>query len=233
MIQISRIAGNNMRPLAIATATLLLTSSCAPPEKGNHWHQIGQLTGSGPDIRFVEIDANNAHNGAVYRDAATKLCGSDGSGCWQVAFFLPGDRAPPSEDRATFFNAGGYADYPSVATYTGGQFTQWDCEKAGVKDAPLSALCGTGVKEQYEAIGWLATRVSWTTACGLPATNDSNLVAHFIANVKDKDRAAQFQHFFDQSNDNKGPDDPADCLNLREKIESHARDARKTLAQTK
>lgn len=222
-----------MRPLAIATATLLLTSSCAPPEKGNHWHQIGQLTGSGPYIRFVEIDANNAHNGAVYRDAATKLCGSDGSGCWQVAFFLPGDRAPPSEDRATFFNAGGYADYPSVATYTGGQFTQWDCEKAGVKDAPLSALCGTGVKEQYEAIGWLATRVSWTTACGLPATNDSNLVAHFIANVKDKDRAAQFQHFFDQSNDNKGPDDPADCLNLREKIESHARDARKTLAQTK
>lgn len=230
-MQISRMAGNNMRPLAIAAATLLLTSSCAPPEKGDHWHQIGQLTGSGRDIRFVEIDANNAHNGAVYRDAASTLCGTDGSGCYQVAFYLPGDKVPPSEDRATFFGAGGYTDYPSVATYTGGQFTQWDCEKAGVTDAPLSALCGTGVKEQYEAIGRLVTRVSWTIACGLPANNDSDLVAHFIAHMKDKDRAAQFQQLFDQNNDSKGPDDPADCQNLREKIESHARDARKTLLQ--
>jgi hypothetical protein len=102
-----------------------------------------------------------------------------------------------------------------------------------VTDAPLDALCGVGVKEQYEAIGRLATRVSWTTACGLPATNDSDLVAHFIAHVEDKARAAQFQLFFNQSNENKGPDDPADCQNLREKIESHARDARKTLAQAK
>ena len=197
-------------------------------DHGNHWRKVGELGGS-PYVRFVEVDAASAHDGAVYRDAAEKVCGAN-SDCWQLGIFLPGDQVPSGDDKASFFRAGGWADYAPAAVWTNNEFTKWDCEKAGANDAPLSALCGTGAKKQYDAILSLATRVGWTTGCHLPATKDRELVERF-ASLQNSQKRAQLIQAFDQmeKSSESGPDDPADCQNLRSRIEAKATDARKVL----
>lgn len=198
-------------------------------DHGNHWRQVGELGGS-PYIRVVEVDAASVHNGVVYRDAVTKLCSAD-SDCWQVGFFLPGDQTPPSGDKSSFFSGGGWANYSPVAVWSGNEFTKWDCDKAGADDAPLSALCGTGAEEQYDAVLHLATRVGWSVGCHLPPTKDRGLVEKF-ANSQKRQKRDQLVQTFDQMEkaSESGPDDPADCQNLKAHIEEEARDARKVLS---
>jgi len=197
-------------------------------DHGEHWRKVGELGGS-PYIRFVQVDAASAHDGAVYRDAAEKVCGAN-TDCWQLGIFLPGDQIPSGDDKAAFFRTGGWSGYAPAAVWTTNEFTKWDCEKAGADDAPLSALCSAGAKEQYDAILNLATRVGWTTGCHLPATKDRELAETF-ASRQNQHKREQLMQAFDQmeKSSESGPDDPADCQNLRSRIEQKARDARKVL----
>lgn len=206
-----------------------LGSSVAPvQDHGNHWRKVGELGGS-PYIRFVQVDAESAHDGAVYRDAATTLCGAN-TDCWQLGIFLPGDQTPPGDDKASFFKGSGWADYSPAAVWTNNEFTKWDCEKAGSDDAPLSALCGAGAKDQYNAMLSLATRVGWTTGCHLPATKDRELAERFASRQSPQKRAQLMQDFDKMAKGSEsGPDDPANCQALRTNIEEKARAARKLL----
>ncbi len=101
--------------------------------EGAGWRQIGALDDG--MIPFVEVSSNEAKNGAVYRDAINRLCGP--GRCAQVGFFLAGDSIPPSGSRRDFFRSGGWANYSPLAVYMGGDFTKWDCERAGKESAPL------------------------------------------------------------------------------------------------
>lgn len=109
---------------------------------GPHWRQVGGLDNGNliKHIKFVEVSKRNAGR-AVYDDAISKLCGTDN--CYQVGFFIAGDSIPPSTPRRTFFQNGGWGKYSPAAVYTVDAFNRWDCAKAGVKGAPLSALCGS------------------------------------------------------------------------------------------
>lgn len=188
---------------------------------------VGRISGAMP-IKFVEVDKASAQDGAVYKNAVSALC-PDGSRCDQIAFYLPGDPVPPSSDDPTFFQAGGFKPYPATVIYSDGEFTKWDCNRAGSKDAPVSALCGD-IREQYESVEKLAARVSWTRNCHAPATQDEQLVRQFIAQVADKERAAEYEKAYTQlALDPSGPDDPKDCDLLAPRIEREAKEARRVL----
>lgn len=99
--------------------------SAAPVQaRGTHWRKVGELGGSSY-VRFVQVDAESAHDGSVYRDAAATLCGAN-SDCWQLGIFLPGDRIPSGDDKASFFSSSGWADYSPAAVWTNNEFTKWD-----------------------------------------------------------------------------------------------------------
>jgi hypothetical protein len=211
---------------AFLGAVLVATTQCSSA-RGEHWRVVGQISGAMP-IEFVEVDKASAQDGAVYKDAVSALC-PDGSHCDQIAFYLPGDPVPPNSDDPTFFRAGGFKPYPAIAIYTGGEFTKWDCDRAGSKDAPVSALCGE-VGVQYDAVEKLAARVSWTRNCHAPATQDEQLVHQFIGQVPDKERAAEYEKAYTQlALDPSGPDDPRDCDRLAPRIEREAKEARQVL----
>jgi len=194
---------------------------------------VGSLDGE--FIQFVEIDAASAKDGAVYRDAAAQLC-HPGS-CLQVGFFLPGDPAPPSGSRRDFFQAGGWAGYAPAAIFmassTGpGDFTKWDCQKAGEADAPSSALCGQGAKAEYDAVLNLATRTGWTQGCGLSATDNDAILEKYLRQVSTA-KGAELRKAYDQMKQESatGPDDRADCARLRPRIEAEGKAARELLSR--
>ena len=88
-------------------------------------------------------------------------------------------------------------------------FTKWDCERAGVADAPASALCGKGVEEQYDAVERIAARDGWVTACGLPPFNGRAIVEKYAAQFGEQKRAGVMKSYEDNLADaSKGPDDP-------------------------
>jgi len=216
----------------IAALGAIALSGCAP-KTGAHWKEVGSIDGE--FIQFVEVDAASAKDGAVYRDAAAQLC-HPGS-CLQVGFFLPGDPVPPSGSRRDFFQTGGWASYAPAAIFmassTGpGDFTKWDCQKAGEADAPSSALCGQGARPEYRAILDLATRTGWTLGCGLPATDNDTVLEKYLRGVSSVKRA-ELAAAYDQMKreTSKGPDDPANCANLRARIEADGRAARDLLAK--
>lgn len=213
---------------ALLGAALLATTQCSnPPTQGEHWRVLSHVSGALP-ITFVEVDKASAQDGAVYKDAVSALC-SGSSKCDQIAFYLPGDSVPPDTDDPTFFQGGGFKPYPAIAIYTDGEFTKWDCDRAGSKDAPVTALCGE-VKVQFDAIQSLAARVSWTKNCHEPATQDEQLVRQFIMRVTDKARAAEYEKAYtDLADDSSGPDDPSDCARLAPRIEREAKEARRVL----
>jgi hypothetical protein len=214
---------------SFAVVAIAALAACSPPT-GAHWQQVGSVESD--YIRFVQIEAASAQDGSVYREAAAKLAGS---GTWQIGFFLPGDVYPPnSGSRGDFFNAGGWKGYKPAAVYVrgtdGGEFTAWDCEKAGTKDAPLSALCGTGAKDQYDAVLHLATRDAWVQGCGLRAVDGKAVVTRFAGQF-DPTKRDQLMQAYDKmyAESLSGPDDRADCANLRGRIEANAISARGTL----
>jgi len=121
------------------TFMFCLSACNAPgPLAGSGWRQAGGLDGD--MIPFVEVSPDKAKDGATYREAINRLCGP--GHCVQVGFFLAGDSIPPSGTRGDFFRAGGWGNYKPLAVYMGGEFTKWDCERAGEVAAPMSALCG-------------------------------------------------------------------------------------------
>ena len=145
--------------------TCLALAGCGGAKSGEGWKQVSAIDGG--FIPMVEVSQAPAQDGAVYRPAAKAVCGG---GCFQVGFFVEGDPAPPSQSRREFFGGGGWAGYKPAAVYAGssGEFTKWDCAKAGAADAPVTALCGEGAEEQLQAVLHLASRVAWTAGCGLP-----------------------------------------------------------------
>jgi hypothetical protein len=127
-------------------AFTLFLSACHAPVSvdGNGWRQAGGLDGD--MIPFVEVSPDKAKDGATYREAIDRLCGP--GRCVQVGFFLAGDSVPPSGPRGDFFRAGGWGNYKPLAVYMGGEFTKWDCERAGEEAAPPSALCDESTHEK-------------------------------------------------------------------------------------
>ncbi len=196
-------------------------------QTGRHWQKVGAIENN--YIIFVQVDKGFEEDGNVYHDAVAKLCPNDG--CFQMGFFAPDDLAPPSGSRQSFFHSGGWSSYHTLATYMNGEFTQWDCVRAGETAAPPGALCGEGIQAQYHAALKLGGRDGWTLSCGLPEVHGERVLAKFLKSVPDAARRDQFQRAYDQMYQSglKGPDDPGDCQTLRAGIIESGLDARKTL----
>jgi hypothetical protein len=214
--------------LSMAACGVLV--ACEQPlASGAHWREVGSI-GNGV-FPLVQIDAAFAKDGSVYRDAAKQVCTAR---CFQVGFFIPGDKVPPSESREAFFEAGVWGGYSPAAIYNAGngEFTKWDCAKAGDADAPLSALCGEGAKEEFDAVLHLASRDGWTTGCGLPATDNRALLDKYIATLSPPKRDSLIKAYQDMlQNSQSGPDDHADCQNLRPRIEGWQKSSRAFLSK--
>lgn len=218
-----------LRPRFLVVLLAAGVTACGPPT-GEHWKEIGNIESD--FIRFVQIDAASAHDGTVYQEVAEKL---SGTGTWQIGFFLQGDSVPPNAgSRADFFSAGGWKGYRPAAIYmhsaSGENFTLWDYEKAGTKDAPLSALCGAGAKEQYNAVQHLAARDGWTRACGLTDVDGKSVVTKFAIQFETTKKEFLMKAYNDiYTSSLSGPDDRANCSKLRAHIEADARDGREIL----
>ncbi|PZR07822.1 MAG: hypothetical protein DI532_23015 [Azospirillum brasilense] len=221
--------------LAGLVGLAILGSLSGGEPSGNQWRVVGRLDGD-TMWRFVRLASGAETSRAVYDEAASRLCGQPGSPriCF-LHFFGPNDAVPADQPRRTFFENGGFRSYPTLATYARNQnsglaeFGSWDCDRAGVEGAPLSALCGVGVKETYEAVLKVAGRTSTASACGWPPTEDVANFERFLATVADLPRREQYRQAFAQMNTGRGPDDRADCTRLRERLEANARQARDRL----
>lgn len=176
-------------------------------------------------IPFIEVSLEKAKDGTTYREAIDRLCGP--GRCVQVGFFLAGDPIPPSGPRGDFFRAGGWGGYKPLAVYMGDEFTKWDCERAGVEAAPLSALCGENADEEHSAVLSLATRDGWVKGCGLPPFGARKLVERYAANLPVAQREqilSAYQEMFTSSTS--GPDNPSDCEALKSNIERRGEESR-------
>ncbi|WP_454714296.1 hypothetical protein [Caulobacter segnis] len=224
----------SVKILAPLAACLMLLVACGPPPlaSGDGWRQTDRLDGG--MINFVEIDKAHAQDGAAYRKAAEQIC-TPVSDCFQVGFFIEGQPSPAGQfgSRSVFFGNGGWGPWKPVAVFMGTsrRFTTWDCEKVGEKDAPFSALCGAELQAQHDAMLSLASRVGWTTGCGLPQTDDLALVEQFLALPSQAARRDNFRKAYDDMYEpsKDGPDDPANCVTLRPQVEADAREARAVL----
>jgi len=220
--------------LCVALVVLgnLLPSASKQQDASANWKVIGGSIG-GLYIKFVQMDPLYAKDRSEYDYAVKTLC-REQSFC-EVAFFLPGDRVPANQDSRDFFRAGGWTHYPLLAMWlqnrNSGSYTVWDCDRAGTEGAPLSALCGAGVSDAYDAILSLAGRAGTAEGCGWPKNGDARAALAYIANIKEAGRREQFKKEFDEmyQSSRKGPDDRADCSRLRSKIEQSAKAARKTI----
>lgn len=212
----------------IATALLWDRTPAPPPD----WTVVGGVEG-GTDVRFVRLAEGMERSRAVYDRAAEQLCAQPGSPriCY-LYFYGANDPTPSTMPRRQFFSRETSARYPALASYTRNrnsgldEFGNWNCERAGVEGAPLSALCGPGVKETYDAILKVASRTSMASACGWPRTDDLAHFDTFLAKVGDPARRKQYREAFDKVNSGRGPDNLQDCPRQRERVETAARSAR-------
>ena len=201
---------------------------------GEHWRKVGGLA-DGMRAKFVEVDPDRVTDRRIYDDAVQRLC--YGESTCVIAFFAQGDRIPPSGSAHDFLAAGAFVGYRPLAMWWGNantasyEFTQWDCARAGFAGAPASALCGPGVKEAYGAVIALGTRLGMAGPCKWPnpPTSDATLVSQYIARQNDPEKRAQLQKAYDMFSVSKGPEDLGKCRSLRNKIESEAAAARRTL----
>jgi hypothetical protein len=195
-----------------------------------HWKLAREITGNGSiSPQLVEIDPDHAKNRAIYDNAVSVLC-ADRSLCSSVDFFIRGDRIPPSQTAKSYNASGGVRNYPTVVRWQGGDYTQWDCERAGAEGAPLAALCGVDIRQAFSAVLSLTGRSNTAEYCGWPKNdNDRTLVRVYISNMPDHRRREYFQRAVEKYPKG-GPDDPKDCTRLRPNIEKQAAEARKFLA---
>lgn len=222
--------------LVVAAAVYAVIQTLSEPTSED-WMVVGGLDDSRVE-KFILVWPKNARNRAVYDDAATRLCKEQSlENVCILTFFLPGDRIPETQPRSRFYGSGGWSGYTPVAKYwqnraTGvADFTVWDCERAGEEDAPLDALCGVGVREGYNAVLTLGIRTGRAEFCGWQKTGDESATRAYIAGISHEGRRAQFLSGFEMmlENGRKGPDVPADCDRMKDKIDANAAQARKTL----
>lgn len=208
-----------MKAELLTLSTIVALLGCdAPHPKGDGWKVVGHLT-DGLEAQFVEVTADRVQDRATYDSAIRTLCQHKGS-C-VLGFFSPGDRVPRTQGARDFFAAGGWRDYPVLATWWSTEFTTWDCTRAGVGGAPTDALCGAGVSEAYSAILSIGSRAGMAEACRWPSSDGPKVAMAYIGLVADPMRKDHFQQGYDRqySSGRKGPDKPDDCKRLRSKIE--------------
>lgn len=211
----------------------LSLAGCSVSE-GSGWKLVSQLT-DGLEVQFVEVAKEKAKSRATYDEAVGALC--EGREICVVGFFQAGDSIPPAQDSRSFFTSGGFKDYRALTIWWSNrniglaEFSRWDCARAGADGAPLSALCGAGVAESYEALLVVAGWVGMAESCGWPPGDGKAAVAKFLTSMTDVDRRQMFKEGYDQlyGATRDGPDDEADCQRLRRKIEDRSRRARTVL----
>lgn len=198
------------------------------------WRVVGGLS-EGLRATFIEVEPAVAQDRRVYDYVVQQVCANPGP-CI-AAFFLPGDRVPARQSSAEFFRAGGWKDYKPVVLWFTGDYTKWDCERAGAAGAPQGALCGASspgvsMNQSYSAILALAGRTSMAKACGWPPSDDAQAAQAYINSVGDSANRRELQEGFDKFMALKGgPDDPADCVRKRERVEARAKEARKVIGR--
>lgn len=218
--------GAGLRTVALFAALSAL-SGCTGSEEASPvgWRKVGDLDGA---IIFVEADPKVMRSAKQYFEAANRACGS---GCFQVAFFQPGDLIPPSGSRSEFFSHGGWNGYSPVALKFEPDFTVWNCDKLNFPDAPQSALCGENAEGAYSAILSIAVRDGWTMGCHLEEFGGFAVVKTYAESLH---REAQRKHTLDAyrqmyESSRSGPDDPGFCTTGRQKIQDKADDAKALL----
>jgi hypothetical protein len=223
--------------LAVWMLTLSLLSislgACGAPNTGDHWIVLGRLP-DGPDTIFVEIEPGFEKIRYVYLDAVEKQCGEN---LCRVLFYARGDKTPPRTSLREFISGGAFG-VATLAVWNGrrpggiNDFTRWDCQRAGVEGAPLGALCGEGVKEDYSAVGTLASMAGIQKACRWPANNDVELLRKYLDTVSPPERQAQSRELFNllYGNGFKSPDNIGECDSIRAKNEADVLAARKRLS---
>lgn len=218
-------------PKVIAAGVVVLTvlglldgpTSLSSVPSSSDW-RVARSRGA---VFFVVLTPGRENKRPVYDAAIRALC-TGGRACAQVSFYAEGDSVPSEQA----FAASGFRGFNPLAVYwggSGGGFTTWDCERAGSGGAPLDALCGPGVREAFGAVLSLAGRTSTAAACGWPQTDDAARFAAYLLTVEDPGRREQYRRAFDDRNTRGGPDDRADCIRLRERLEERASAARTVL----
>jgi hypothetical protein len=122
---------------AVVFLTVYTMSRAPRANADTRWSLSGQMS-DGERIQFVTVTNEAAKDRSAYEAAIRELCG--GGKC-VVAFFLPGDRLPPSGSNQQWYPQGAWANYPLVAFWDGRQYTRWNCERAGSLNAPPEARC--------------------------------------------------------------------------------------------
>ncbi|MBR1151202.1 hypothetical protein [Bradyrhizobium sp. JYMT SZCCT0428] len=195
------------------------------------WKVVGRVPDKSKPI-FVELDQTAVARREIYDEAVRSLCGS--ASC-QILFLAPGDPTPPSSSFKAFYDFGGFnvrhLAYWYSAQPGSGDFTGWDCERAGANGAPLSALCGDSVREAHKAILTLTIHAGTQKACGWPPNGDEKIVGDYISRMSDKPRQEQFQSIFLQvyNGGNRRPDNLSECDNVRKRNAARLLEARKLL----
>lgn len=176
------------------------------------------------------LNLRTKKNRSIYNDAVHSICGRD---LCRVSFYLRGDPKPPQTSLRDFFILGGFGQTPALAAFIGsreeGEFTHWDCERAGVEGAPLGALCGPGVRENYDAVLSLAGRAGQKKVCRWDHTDDADLTRSFIASVKDKSRQSQYQEALNilYQNGDGSIDNVSECAAVKQRTQADVDAARK------
>lgn len=221
--------------ILIATALMsIAVGGCDDKQQdaSAHWKVVGGTHPPGMRIVFVEMSPEHARERQEYDAAVAKLCEP---GTFNVAFFLPGDRVPPSGTTKDFFEAGGWSGYKTVVHAWCGHsgddtYTTWDCDRAGVDGAPEHALCGEGVGAAYDAILSLSGEIHVSKACGWrPNPDDRRIAQTYIASLTDLKRKAGWQKAFDDNADSTLPYDVSNCPKVKRTVQEHAAAARKLL----
>jgi hypothetical protein len=214
--------------IAAVLLVLVIGSKTGIPDASQPslWKVVGRVPDKLKPI-FVELDQTAVARREIYDEAVRALCGS---GSCKVMFLAAGDPTPPSSSFKAFLDFGGFG-VRHLATWSDGEFTQWDCERAGVNGAPLGALCGAGVSEAYSAILALSIHAGMRKACEWPLTDDVRIVGDYISRMSDKLRQEQFRNTFVKIYDggNRRPDNLRECDNVQKRNAAELLEARKLL----
>ncbi|TWB10771.1 hypothetical protein FBZ89_13240 [Nitrospirillum amazonense] len=200
----------------------------SPVADAPKWQVIGGLEAGVRNV-FIQISPSAAKDRSAYDEALAAVCSGE-SGCL-VAFFLPGDKVPPNEPMAKFMSEGGWRNYHPVAYWFNNAFTDWDCERAGDKGAPLNAMCGAFVEDAYSAILSVSSRTKLARFCGWGDKGEVASVKAYISKMKDPARREQFSSKFDKNLSETYGGEASNCVALRSDVEARSEDALKFLAE--
>jgi hypothetical protein len=156
--------------IAVLIASFVAFRSRADPEPGGPGWSVAAIRHEEPFFTAANIvvDAAPADRASALKNAVAEICGKrpHGATC-SLSFYLLGQRLP---HKTSPLRAGKEETDEDFAEWWQRQddragFNHWDCEVAGVAEAPPGALCGSGVKEGYDAILPLGFRAGAGEQC--------------------------------------------------------------------